>query len=62
MIVLDTSYISLFHYPARANSLREQLLASPDQDIVTTAITPEEQMRTWLSTIHRQRDVFLRQR
>jgi tRNA(fMet)-specific endonuclease VapC len=59
MIVLDTSYVSLFQYPedARANSLRERLLASPDRDIVTTAITTEEQMRGWLSAIHGQPDV-----
>ena len=59
MIVLDTSYVSLFQYPedVRANSLRERLLVSPDRDIVTTAITPEEQMRGWLSAIHGQRDV-----
>ena len=59
MIVLDTSYISYFQYPddVRANSLRERLFASPDPDIVTTAITPEEQMRGWLSAIHGQRDV-----
>ena len=45
MIVLDTSYVSLFQYPdgARANALRERLAASPYRDIVTTAITPEEQ-------------------
>lgn len=59
MIVLDTSYVSFIQYPedARANELRERLVASPDHDIVTTAITPEEQMRGWLSAIHGQRDV-----
>jgi len=59
MIVLDTSYISFFQYPegARANVLRERLLGTADRDIVTTAITPEEQMRGWLSAIHGQRDV-----
>ncbi|HEV2950097.1 MAG TPA: type II toxin-antitoxin system VapC family toxin [Gemmataceae bacterium] len=59
MIVLDTSYVSLLQYPedARATSLRERLVASPDRDIVTTAITPEEQMRGWLSAIHGQRNV-----
>jgi tRNA(fMet)-specific endonuclease VapC len=57
MIVLDTSYISLFQYPenARASSLRERLIESPDRDILTTAITLEEQMRGWLSAIHAQR-------
>ena len=59
MIVLDTNYISLFQYPEtpRATALREQLLASPDRDIVTTAITPEEQMRGWLAAIHGQQEV-----
>src|SRR5207247_762799 len=59
MIVLDTSYVSLFQYPedARADALRQRLIASPDREIVTTAITPEEQMRGWLSAIHGQRDV-----
>jgi tRNA(fMet)-specific endonuclease VapC len=59
MIVLDTSYVSLFQYPedVRTNALRERLVASPDRDIVTTAITAEEQMRGWLSAIHAQRDV-----
>jgi tRNA(fMet)-specific endonuclease VapC len=59
MIVLDTSYVSLFQYPEdpRANLLRERLPASPDKDIVTSAITPEEQMRGWLSAIHGEPDV-----
>jgi tRNA(fMet)-specific endonuclease VapC len=59
VIVLDTSYITLFQYPdaAAASSLNERLVASPDQEIVITAITPEEQMRGWLSAIHGQSDV-----
>lgn len=59
MIVLDTSYVSLFQYPddTRADRLREQLAQSVDRDIVTTAITVEEQMRGWLTAIHGQRDV-----
>ena len=59
MIVLDTNYVSLFQYPGdeRAMALRERLADSPDRDIVTTAITPEEQMRGWLSAIHAQREV-----
>ncbi len=59
MIVLDTSYVSLFQYPEdpRANRLRERLIESTDREILTTAITPEEQMRGWLSAIHGQRDV-----
>lgn len=59
MIVLDTSYVSLFQHPDddRAIALRERLAESLDRDIVTTAITPEEQMRGWLSAIHTQREV-----
>jgi len=59
MIVLDTNYVSLFQYPGdeRAMALRERMADSPDRDIVTTAITPEEQMRGWLSAIHAQREV-----
>jgi tRNA(fMet)-specific endonuclease VapC len=58
MIVLDTSYISSIQYFGdSANSLRERLLASKDSEIVTTAITLEEQMRGWLSAIHGQADV-----
>jgi hypothetical protein len=59
MIVLNTSYLSLLQYPedSRANLLRERLAASLDRDIVTTAISPEEQMRGWLSAIHAQRDL-----
>ena len=59
MLVLDTSYISLFQIPenAQANLLRDRLSESPDRDIVTTAITPEEQMRGWLAVIHGQQDV-----
>ena len=59
MLVLDTSYVSLFEHPegAQAESLRERLVKSPDRNIVTTAITPEEQMRGWLSAIHGQRDI-----
>jgi tRNA(fMet)-specific endonuclease VapC len=58
VIVLDTSYISLIQYPGDpASSLRERLLVSGDAEIVTTAITPEEQMRGWLSAIHGQAEV-----
>ena len=59
MIVLDTNYVSLFQYPdaQAAVILRERLLASPDQEIAITAITPEEQLRGWLSAIHGQPDV-----
>jgi len=59
MIVLDTSYLSLLQHPedSRTSLLQERLLASTDRDIVTTAISPEEQMRGWLSAIHAQRDL-----
>ncbi|MBS0261674.1 MAG: hypothetical protein JSS02_06915 [Planctomycetes bacterium] len=59
MIVLDTNYVSLFQYPdsQAAVALHERLVSSTDPEIVTTAVTPREQMRGWLSAIHRQSDV-----
>ena len=59
MIVLDTSYLSLFQFPdaPATSSLFERLVALPDHEIVTTAISVEEQMRGWLSAIHGQSEV-----
>ncbi len=59
MILLDTDHISIMEHsesPA-AESLDERLSLSPDQDIGTTAITLEEQSRSWLNLIRRYTDV-----
>ncbi len=59
MIILDTDHISLLQHPDSPEGQRliERLTASPEQDIVTTVITVEEQMRGWLQVIARYRDL-----
>ncbi len=58
MIVLDTDHISLIQHPDSEDCRRllRRLDDSPDQDIVTTVVTVEEQMRGWLQVIARYRD------
>jgi len=59
MILLDTDHISILQHaesPA-AETLDERLSSSLDQAIATTAITLEEQSRSWLNLIHRYTDV-----
>ena len=59
MIILDTDHISLLQHPdsAEGQRLLKRLTDSPDQEIVTTVITVEEQMRGWLQVIARYRDL-----
>ena len=59
MILLDTDHVNVLKYPEhlRFASLTTQLNISDDQDIATTVITVEEQMRGWLAWINRSDDV-----
>ena len=59
MIVLDTDHVNVLKYPEhpRFASLTTQLNTSADQDIATTVITLEEQMRGWLGWMNRAQDV-----
>ena len=59
MILLDTDHINVLKYPEhpRFASLTTQLNMSADQDIATTVITLEEQMRGWLAWMSRAQDV-----
>jgi tRNA(fMet)-specific endonuclease VapC len=59
MIVLDTDHISVLQHADSpvAEALQERLAHSPDPDVATTAITLEEQCRSWLSLIRRYPDV-----
>jgi tRNA(fMet)-specific endonuclease VapC len=56
---LDTDHVNVLKYPQhpRFTSLTTQLNTSADQDIATTVITVEEQMRGWLAWINRSDDV-----
>ena len=60
MILLDTDHITLLKYPAgeRATRLRQRLeLVPPGESIAVPVIVVEEQMRGWLATIAKERDV-----
>lgn len=59
MILLDTDHVNVLKYPdhPRFASLTTQLNSSVDQDVATTVITVEEQMRGWLAWINRSDDV-----
>jgi tRNA(fMet)-specific endonuclease VapC len=59
MIVLDTDHISVLQYRGSPNAvgLQARLEAFPSDEVATTAITVEEQMRGWLGLINRDTDV-----
>jgi tRNA(fMet)-specific endonuclease VapC len=59
MIILDTDHMTVFQQPDSqpAQVLTARLAASSDRDILSTAVTLEEQMRGWLALLNRYRDV-----
>ena len=59
MIILDTDHMTVLQRPESqsARLLSARLAVSPDREIVSTAVTLEEQMRGWLALINRYRDV-----
>jgi tRNA(fMet)-specific endonuclease VapC len=59
LIILDTDHLTVLRYEddSHYSRLTSRLDASPDQHIVTTVITMEEQMRGWLAEINRRREV-----
>jgi len=59
MIVLDTDHISVLQHEdsPKAVALVAKLEASPGDEIATTAVTLEEQARSWLGLISRYSDV-----
>ncbi|HEY7426042.1 MAG TPA: type II toxin-antitoxin system VapC family toxin [Gemmataceae bacterium] len=59
MILLDTDHLTVLKYPEdpRRARLEARLRASSDQDIATTIVNAEEQMRGWLAEINRLRAV-----
>mgnify|MGYP001566890442 CR=1 FL=1 len=59
MIVLDTDHVSILQHeesPA-ATALLSRLESVPLDDVATTAVTLEEQARSWLGLIGRYSDV-----
>jgi len=59
VIVLDTDHVNVLKYPDQPQfaTLTNRLNASADQDVATTVITVEEQMRGWLALINRSDNV-----
>lgn len=59
MIILDTDHVVVLKYPGSQQSatLASNMAASLDQELATTAITIEEQLRGWLAVINRSNDV-----
>lgn len=59
MMVLDTDHISILQHgdSPQAVALAERLGALPQDEVATTAITLEEQSRSWLALIGRYPDV-----
>lgn len=57
MILLDTDHVSVLQIPEgeRAQRLNERLASAGDEDIGTTIITVEEQLRGWLAAIAKER-------
>ena len=57
MYVLDTNHITVLGYSSPESFRLVQRLNNSGEEIVSTVITLEEQMRGWLATISRTRDV-----
>lgn len=57
MIILDTDHVNVLQMPQHSLHaiLSTRMTSSNDPDFVTTAVTVEEQMRGWISAIHRTR-------
>jgi tRNA(fMet)-specific endonuclease VapC len=58
VIVLDTDHLTVISYPAdsRYRMLRARLPADGSEQVVTSVISLEEQMRGWLAVISKRRN------
>ena len=56
MLVLDTDHVSILGVPSRSGAALLERIAASGQDVATTIITVEEQLRGWLAEIHRLTD------
>lgn len=59
MILLDTDHLTILKFPDSPQdvALRARFEATADQEIGTTIVSAEEQMRGWLAVIARYHDV-----
>ena len=56
MLVLDTDHVSSLGFASEVGAALLDRLSKADQEVTTTVITVEEQLRGWLSEIHRLAD------
>lgn len=56
LLVLDTDHVSALGFPSRAGAALLERIGGSGQEVVTTIITVEEQLRGWLAEIHRLAD------
>jgi tRNA(fMet)-specific endonuclease VapC len=57
LLVLDTDHVSTLGLPSRTGANLLERIEASSQEVATTIITVEEQLRGWLAEIHRQRDL-----
>lgn len=57
MILLDTDHISVLQFDSSTADALKQRLISAKQPIATTVITLEEQCKSWISRLGRQKTV-----
>jgi tRNA(fMet)-specific endonuclease VapC len=56
LLVLDTDHVSTLGSPSQAGLELLERISASGQDVATTIITVEEQLRGWLAEIHRLTD------
>jgi len=58
MLVLDTDHLVELDRGSAVGAGLQQKLAEAGDEVATTIISAEEQLRGWLAQIHRQRDPY----
>jgi tRNA(fMet)-specific endonuclease VapC len=56
LLVLDTDHVSILGLPSRTGAALLERIDASGQEVATTIITVEEQLRGWLAEIHRLPD------
>ncbi|MEK7949690.1 type II toxin-antitoxin system VapC family toxin [Luteolibacter soli] len=57
MLILDTNHLTELGYKSRAGVRLERRLIESGEEVVTTIVSIEEQLRGWLALIGKQADV-----
>jgi tRNA(fMet)-specific endonuclease VapC len=58
MLVLDTDHLAALDRSSAAGMALQQRLEDARDDVATTIISAEEQLRGWLAQLRRQRDPY----